>query len=89
MAVGVNTPAITIHVVVDYFVGFEAFLGFLAAAAGGSPFSNCMANSVNCSEMRISDFETVESCCVNRLMNIDPPCNRVWVGQKRISLNHR
>jgi hypothetical protein len=48
-----------------------------------------MANSVNCSEMRISDFETVESCCVNRLINIDPPCNRVWVGQKRISLNHR
>jgi hypothetical protein len=33
-----------------------------------------MANSVNCSEMRISDFETVESCCVNRLMSIDPPC---------------
>lgn len=74
MAVGADTPAITMHMVVHYFFSSAVFLAFLATAAGGSPLSNCKANSVNCSEMRISDFETVESCCVNRLMSIDPPC---------------
>lgn len=77
MAVGADTPAITMPMVVRYFFSSTLFLGFLAAAAEGSPLSNCMANSVNCSEMRVSDFETVESCCVNRLMSIDPPCIRV------------
>lgn len=76
MAVGTDTPAITTHTVVHYFFCGTVFLDFLGIAADGSPLSNCMANSVNCSEMRISDFETVESCCVNRLMSIDPPCIR-------------
>lgn len=77
MAVGADAPAITLHILSHYFFSFTVFLGFLAAAAVGSPLSNCMASSVNCSEMRISDFETAESCCVNRLMSIDPPY--VWV----------
>jgi hypothetical protein len=62
MAVGADTTAITMHLVVRYFFSSTVFFGFLAAAAEGSPLSNCVANSVNRLEMHISDFETVESC---------------------------
>jgi hypothetical protein len=76
MAVGADTTAIAMHISVHYFFSSEVFWGFLAVAVEDSAFSNCMAKSVNCSEMRTSDFETVESCCVNRLMGIVPPCIR-------------
>ena len=77
MAAGARAPAITMPRIVCYFFGLTVFLVFLAAAGAGSPISSCMANSVNWSEIRISDFETVDSCFVNRLISIDPP--RIWV----------
>lgn len=76
MAVGADATATMTHIVVHYFFSSAVFWGLLAVVAEGSPLSNCKANSVNFSEMRISDFETVESCCVNRLMGIDPPLNK-------------